>query len=43
MLAEFRAELDETEFTDVRPTHGCVFRFVRDDGMRLTASPTSPT
>jgi DNA-binding MarR family transcriptional regulator len=36
MLAEFRAELEQTEFTDVRPTHGCVFRFVRDDGMRLT-------
>lgn len=36
MLAEFRAELEKTEFTDVRPTHGCVFRFVRDDGMRLT-------
>lgn len=36
MLDEFRAELDQTEFTDVRPTHGCVFRFVRDEGMRLT-------
>jgi DNA-binding MarR family transcriptional regulator len=36
MLSEFRAELDQTEFTDVRPTHGCVFRFVRDDGLRLT-------
>jgi len=34
MLAEFRAELATTEFTDVRPTHGCVFRFVRDEGMR---------
>ena len=22
--------------TDVRPTHGCVFRFVHGDGMRLT-------
>lgn len=36
MLEEFRSELGESEFSDVRPTHGCVFRFVRDDGMRLT-------
>jgi DNA-binding MarR family transcriptional regulator len=37
MLAEFRGELEASEFADVRPTHGCVFRFVRDHGMRLTA------
>jgi DNA-binding MarR family transcriptional regulator len=36
MLAEFRAELIETGYADIRPTHGCVFRFVREDGMRLT-------
>ena len=36
MLGEFRGELTESEFSDVRPTHGCVFRFVRDNGMRLT-------
>jgi DNA-binding MarR family transcriptional regulator len=36
LLAEFRAELDESEFADIRPTHGCVFRFVKEDGMRLT-------
>jgi DNA-binding MarR family transcriptional regulator len=36
-LTEFRGELDQTEFGDVRPTHGCVFRFIREgDGMRLT-------
>ena len=36
-LREFRAELDQSEFGDVRPTHGCVFRFVRaGEGMRLT-------
>ena len=35
-LAEFRVQLAGTEFSDIRPTHGCVFRFVRDDGMRLT-------
>lgn len=35
-LAHFRAALEETDYSDIRPTHGCVFRFVRDDGMRLT-------
>lgn len=33
---DFRAELEQTEFRDIRPTHGCVFRFVRGPGMRLT-------
>lgn len=36
MYADFRQELEATPYTDVRPTHGCVFRFVRGDGMRLT-------
>jgi DNA-binding MarR family transcriptional regulator len=36
VLAEFRLELEEAGYADIRPTHGCVFRFVRDDGMRLT-------
>ncbi len=36
LLAEFRVELAKTEFSDVRPTHGCVFRFVKGEGMRLT-------
>jgi DNA-binding MarR family transcriptional regulator len=36
MLAEFRVELEQSEFADIRPTHGCVFRFVRDEGMRPT-------
>ena len=36
VLAEFRRELEEAGYADIRPTHGCVFRFVRDDGMRLT-------
>lgn len=35
-LAEFRRRLEETPYADLRPTHGCVFRFVRDEGMRLT-------
>jgi DNA-binding MarR family transcriptional regulator len=36
MLVEFRAALVEAGYTDIRPTHGCVFRFVHEDGMRLT-------
>lgn len=36
MLSEFRAELEASDFADVRPTHGCVFRFVKGEGMRLT-------
>jgi DNA-binding MarR family transcriptional regulator len=35
-FAEFRAELDQSEYGDIRPTHGCVFRHVQEDGMRLT-------
>jgi DNA-binding MarR family transcriptional regulator len=35
-LTDFRGKLEGTEFSDIRPTHGCVFRFVRDEGMRLT-------
>jgi DNA-binding MarR family transcriptional regulator len=36
LFAEFRAELEQSEFGDIRPTHGCVFRFVQDQGLRLT-------
>ncbi len=36
LLAEFREELVEHGYADIRPTHGCVFRFIREDGMRLT-------
>jgi DNA-binding MarR family transcriptional regulator len=35
-LAEFRVALAESAYDDIRPTHGCVFRFIRDRGMRLT-------
>jgi DNA-binding MarR family transcriptional regulator len=35
-LARFRVELADSKYSDIRPTHGCVFRFVREDGMRLT-------
>jgi DNA-binding MarR family transcriptional regulator len=33
---DFRAELEQAEFADIRPTHGCVFRFVKGGGLRLT-------
>jgi DNA-binding MarR family transcriptional regulator len=36
LLAEFERELAKSGYGDIRPTHGCVFRFVREDGMRLT-------
>ena len=36
IFVEFRAELAEAGYADIRPTHGCVFRFLREDGMRLT-------
>lgn len=36
MMAEFRRELEQTEFSDIRPTHGCVFRYVKGPGLRLT-------
>jgi DNA-binding MarR family transcriptional regulator len=36
LLAEFRTELEAAGYADLRPTHGCIFRFVREDGMRLT-------
>jgi DNA-binding MarR family transcriptional regulator len=36
LLTEFERELAEHGYGDIRPTHGCVFRFVRDEGLRLT-------
>lgn len=36
VLADFRRALEQAGYDDIRPTHGCVFRFVREDGMRLT-------
>ena len=36
LFAEFRTELERSEYGDIRPTHGCVFRFVQDKGLRLT-------
>src|ERR1044072_7267941 len=36
LFAEFNKELAEAGFTDIRPTHGCAFRFIGPDGLRLT-------
>jgi DNA-binding MarR family transcriptional regulator len=36
LLSEFERDLANSGYGDIRPTHGCVFRFVREDGMRLT-------
>jgi DNA-binding MarR family transcriptional regulator len=36
MFRDFREELEQSEFRDIRPTHGCVFRYVRGQGLRLT-------
>jgi DNA-binding MarR family transcriptional regulator len=36
MWVDFRAALVESGITDIRPSHGCVFRFLHGDGMRLT-------
>jgi DNA-binding MarR family transcriptional regulator len=36
MWVDFRTLLEAAGITDIRPTHGCVFRFVHGDGMRLT-------
>lgn len=36
MMAEFLAQVEASEFGDIRPTHACVFRYVRDSGLRLT-------
>jgi DNA-binding MarR family transcriptional regulator len=36
MLAELHRRLAELGFGDIRPGHGCVFRFVPANGIRLT-------
>ena len=40
MMNEFREELEEAGYADIRPTHGCVFRFLGEEGMRLTELAT---
>jgi DNA-binding MarR family transcriptional regulator len=36
MIAEFREEVEKSEFDDIRPTHACVFRYVKETGLRST-------
>jgi DNA-binding MarR family transcriptional regulator len=40
LFAEFRQELVESGYGDIRPTHGCVFRFIREEPLRLTELAT---
>ncbi len=36
LFAEFNQALDQAGFADIRPTHGCAFRFIGPKGLRLT-------
>lgn len=36
IIEEFREELERGEFGDIRPAHGCVFRYMSGRGLRLT-------
>jgi DNA-binding MarR family transcriptional regulator len=40
LFAEFRTELETAGYGDIRPTHGCVFRFIREEPLRLTELAT---
>jgi len=40
LFAEFRQELEASGYADIRPTHGCVFRFIREEPLRLTELAT---
>ena len=40
LFADFRRELVATGYGDIRPTHGCVFRFIREEPLRLTELAT---
>lgn len=35
-IEEFRGELERSEFSDIRLVHGCVFRYMKEEGLRLT-------
>jgi DNA-binding MarR family transcriptional regulator len=36
IIDEFLDELKDTEFSDIRLVHGCVFRYMKERGLRLT-------
>ncbi|HEU4461035.1 MAG TPA: MarR family transcriptional regulator [Solirubrobacterales bacterium] len=36
LIAEFLEELQKGEFSDIRLVHGCVFRYMKEEGLRLT-------
>ena len=35
-IEEFIGELEQSEFSDIRLAHGCVFRYMKASGLRLT-------
>jgi DNA-binding MarR family transcriptional regulator len=40
LYADFRRELEQSGYGDIRPTHGCVFRFIHEEPLRLTELAT---
>lgn len=36
LIEEFLEELQKGEFSDIRLVHGCVFRYMKEEGLRLT-------
>lgn len=36
VIEEFLEELQKSEFSDIRLAHGCVFRYMKGQGLRLT-------
>lgn len=36
VIEEFLGELEKSEFSDIRLAHGCVFRHMKESGLRLT-------
>jgi DNA-binding MarR family transcriptional regulator len=36
LIEEFLDELQQSEFSDIRLAHGCVFRYMGEQGLRLT-------
>lgn len=36
VIEEFLGELETSEFNDIRLVHGCVFRHMKENGLRLT-------
>jgi DNA-binding MarR family transcriptional regulator len=35
-VSEFFGRMEQSDFGDIRPSHGCVFRYMKSPGLRLT-------